>query len=126
MISLLFFHLAVYLHWRKCPTQTGRSHTTLSNFRALSDSYRLHVYPYIVPFMLPIAQISLTASVYTTIATCIDRYVAICRPVTMGCWRNENSASYYLICVTLLFSCAYNISRFFEYRLEWITIFDSK
>ena len=76
--------------------------------------------------MLPIAQISLTASVYTTIATCLDRYIAICRPVVIGCWRNEENASWYLMFTTLIFSCVYNLSRFFEYRIEWIREYDDK
>ena len=40
----------------------------------LSDAYYEHVYPYMVPIMLPIAQIAMTASVYMTVVTCFDRY----------------------------------------------------
>ena len=38
------------------------------------------MYPYTVPALLPLAQIAMTASVYTTVITCLDRYIAICRP----------------------------------------------
>ena len=40
----------------------------------LNDAYYEHVYPYMVPIMLPIAQIAMTASVYMTVVTCFDRY----------------------------------------------------
>ena len=53
-------------------------------FRAISDYYRDFIYPWTVPVLLPLAQISLTASVYTTVITCFDRYIAICRPVLLG------------------------------------------
>ena len=40
----------------------------------LNEAYYEHVYPYMVPIMLPIAQIAMTASVYMTVVTCFDRY----------------------------------------------------
>ena len=45
----------------------------------MSSWYRRYVYPRTVPYLLPLAQIALTASVYTTVVTCLDRYIAICR-----------------------------------------------
>ena len=63
------------LHW---------IHIFVIIFRAISDYYRDHIYPWTVPIFLPIAQISLTASVYTTVVTCFDRYIAICRPALGG------------------------------------------
>ena len=52
--------------------------------RTVSQYYHDHIYPWTVPIFLPIAQISLTASVYTTVVTCFDRYIAICRPALGG------------------------------------------
>ena len=42
-------------------------------YSKLSDDYQQHIYPYMVPIMLPVAQISMTASVYMTVVTCFDR-----------------------------------------------------
>ena len=42
--------------------------------RALSKDYEQHIYPYMVPVVLPIAQIAMTASVYMTVVLCFDRY----------------------------------------------------
>ena len=56
-------------------------HPSFLACRALSETYRTYVYPYTVPALLPLAQIAMTASVYTTVITCLDRYIAICRPV---------------------------------------------
>ena len=50
----------------------------------MSDYYAEEIYPWTVPILLPVAQISLTASVYTTVVTCFDRYIAICRPALLG------------------------------------------
>ena len=58
-------------------------------YRAISEYYRDYVYPWTVPILLPVAQISMTASVYTTLVTCFDRYVAICRPALMGKMSNS-------------------------------------
>ena len=68
--------------------------------RALSDTYRTYVYPYTVPALLPLAQIAMTASVYTTVITCLDRYIAICRP------GRETSNDSELSCHLLAFSFA--------------------
>ena len=50
----------------------------------MNDYYAEEIYPWTVPILLPVAQISLTASVYTTVVTCFDRYIAICRPALLG------------------------------------------
>ncbi|CAB4056405.1 unnamed protein product [Lepeophtheirus salmonis] len=84
-----------------------------------SDTYAKLLYPHIVPFFLPAAQIAMTASVYTTVITCFDRYIAICRPALLGCCgRSEQKTSWCLICGTAIFSIVYNFTRFFEFRPE--------
>ncbi len=66
--------------------------------------------------IIPSFQISMTASVYTTVVTCFDRYIAICRPALLGCCgRSEDNTSWALIAGTAVFSVLYNVSRFFEY-----------
>ncbi len=88
--------------------------------REQSEYYRFVIYPYLVPALLPVAQISMTASVYTTLVTCLDRYIAICRPALLGCCgRSEDTTSWCLILGTAVFSVVYNITRFFEYETTW-------
>ena len=53
-------------------------------FSVMSDYYKDYVYAWTVPVLLPLAQISLTASVYTTVVICFVRYNAICRPTHLG------------------------------------------
>ena len=57
----------------------------------MSDYYAEEIYPWTVPILLPVAQISLTASVYTTVVTCFDRYIAICRPALLGKTYNHST-----------------------------------
>lgn len=94
----------------------------LFSIRAMSDYYAEEIYPWTVPILLPVAQISLTASVYTTVVTCFDRYIAICRPALLGCGgRSEDTTSWGLIIGTVFFSVIYNFSRFFEFRVQSLT-----
>jgi len=50
------------------------------SYSRIYDAYRLHIRPFAVPWLAPLTQISITASTYLTLATSIDRYMAICRP----------------------------------------------
>ena len=64
----------------------------------MSDYYAEEIYPWTVPILLPVAQISLTASVYTTVVTCFDRYIAICRPALLGKIYNHSTYSRTRVC----------------------------
>ena len=78
----------------------------------MSEYYQDHIFPYTVPVLLPLAQIAMTASVYTTVVTCSDRYIAICRPALLGCCgRSEEKTSWALISGIVVFSILYNFSR---------------
>jgi hypothetical protein len=46
-----------------------------------SDNYKESgVYWTILPFVLPMAQIGLTGSIYFTMAITVERYVTVCHP----------------------------------------------
>lgn len=37
------------------------------------------VFPYLVPVLLPIAQICLVSSIYVTVAVAVERFFCVCR-----------------------------------------------
>ena len=43
--------------------------------------YYRQLFPYLVPFVYPLALIAQTGSVYTTLAVTIERYIVICWPL---------------------------------------------
>ena len=47
------------------------------SFPLLSETYRHQVLPHLIPLMLPLAQISLTSSVYTILALAMERFMAV-------------------------------------------------
>ena len=55
------------------------SNLTIFSLPLLSESYRHQVFPNLVPTLLPLAQISLTTSVYTIVAVAVERYITVKR-----------------------------------------------
>ncbi|TRY79518.1 hypothetical protein TCAL_11677 [Tigriopus californicus] len=81
----------------------------------LSNSYSEGVFPYIVPVVLPFAQISLTGSIYCTLAVAIERYVSVCHPL-----RTPSDCTGTLSIIGLIvFSVAINICRFLEFETTY-------
>ncbi len=46
------------------------------------DFYATQVFPYVTPLIYPVGLISQTCSVYLTLLVTIERYVAVCYPLT--------------------------------------------
>ena len=84
-----------------------------------SDGYHYHI----APFAIPLAQTSLTGSIYCTVGISIERYLTVCHPFYLS--RNKWSAKRYIIPI-VLFSILYNTTRFFEYRMEYIDLDEIK
>ena len=74
-------------------------------------SYQEYAWGYIVPWSIPILQISLTGSIYCTMAITLERYFVICRPFYRFS-RNWRSSTF--IIPILIISTGYNIPRFCE------------
>ena len=74
----------------------------------VSHHFEFFVSPRIIPFILPLTQISLTVSIATTVLVALERFVSICHPqyqVTPGVWLR--------CCATVLFfSIAINICKY--------------
>ena len=79
----------------------------------LSASYRNHIFIYIIPFMIPLAQISLSGSSFTTVTLTIERYISLCAPYLR---YSHGIRSVHYVVPVLVFSALYNSPRFFEWR----------
>ena len=80
----------------------------------LSEQYKSKGYQYFTaPIVMPLTQVSLTGSVYCTMAITMERYLTVCRPFYTA--SKNWSAKRYIIPI-LVFSTVYNLPRFFELR----------
>ena len=78
------------------------------------------MYPY---FLRPLTKVSLTSSIFMTIAIAYERYVAIKRPIlhrqslTSRRFRRRNLMKY--ICCVILWSIVLNVPIWFESEIKW-------
>lgn len=77
------------------------------------------LYHYIIPKALPLVQIAMTGSVYSTIAISVERYLIVCHPFYVV--SHEWSFKKYVVPI-VTFSFVYNIPRFFELKTEIVNI----
>lgn len=82
----------------------------------LSWEFQTKVYPILLPSLLPLGHIALTASLYTVLATSVERCLQVRKPEH----ANKGSFLAYILPV-LVFSVIYNTPKFFEYK----TVFES-
>ena len=83
----------------------------------VSEAYKSEGYhSHIAPKAVAVIQTSLTGSIYCTVCISIERYLTVCHPFYVA--RKKWSAKRYIL-PTILFSILYNITRFFETRLEY-------
>ena len=78
---------------------------------------------YLFPYLLyPLQNITMVASIYTTVVVAIERYYAVTRPISAfvddghGKWKKV----IVFIAPVLVFSVIFNIPTFFEFRVEII------
>jgi len=77
---------------------------------SLSLSYKTWVLPLLLPSLLPVTSIMLTASVYTVVCLSLERLLHLCRPH----WSNKGAFIGYILPV-LVFSTFYNFPKFLEF-----------
>ena len=68
---------------------------------------------YAVPYAMPLLQIAHTASIYSTLAISVERYMVVCKPfyISRKDWRSNR----YRLPI-LIFSILFNIPKMFELR----------
>ena len=72
-----------------------------------------YYYPWIVPFIWPLASIAQTSAVWLVVIVTADRYVAICKPLHAPQY-STTSRSRKAVVVIWILSVVYNLPRFFE------------
>jgi len=83
---------------------------------SLSPSYKALVFPLILPSLLPLTSVSMSASVYCVIALAVERYLHIARHQA----SNKGSFFGYILPV-MAFSLLYNAPKFFEFTTVYTT-----
>merc|ERR1719391_1820491 len=74
------------------------------------DQVNMKVLPLLLPSLLPVTSIMLTASVYTVVCLSLERLLHLCRPN----WSNKGAFIGYVLPV-LVFSTCYNFPKFLEF-----------
>ena len=76
-------------------------------------------YPYINSYAYYIALTAQTCSIYTIVAFTIERYIAVCRPLSVAdlCTVKKSRTNVLLV---ILFAAIYNLPRLFEHKVEYI------
>lgn len=82
---------------------------TLFCISSWSSTYNEFVRPWLTPYWLPVIQISLTGSVWTTMAVSIERFLTVCLS-----YRSNTVQHLFYTLPIVLFSLVFNIPRFFE------------
>ena len=79
----------------------------------MNADYRMKTYAYVAPIIIPLAQITVTGSIYSTVVISIERYMISCKPFFVV--SHKWSANSYII-PTIIFSIIYNLPKFFELK----------
>ena len=78
------------------------------------------IHPYVLVYLLPLALTAQTATIWVTVLVAVTRYIAICLPFRASRWCTVSKAKKQLAFV-LLFAVLFNIPRFIELRVEYVT-----
>ena len=83
----------------------------------ISETYKNEIYLYLIPYFIPLAQMSLCSSTLTTVALTIERYVSLCNPFFR---YRFNVKAWHFMATVITFSICYNLPRFFEFKTNSI------
>merc|ERR1719312_2287531 len=78
---------------------------------AWSDFYYTYCKPWMTPYMLPVIQLTLTGSVWTTVAVSVERYLSVCRS-----YRSDHRIHLFYTAPILAASFLFNGPRVLELR----------
>ena len=86
----------------------------------LSENYVKAGYNgYLIPWVVPIAQVATTGNIYLTIAISTERYIVICHPFFHHGKHKQIPAKAYIIPI-FIFAMLYNVSKFFELETLYV------
>eukprot|EP00094_Tigriopus_californicus_P009763 TCALIF_09412-PA protein Name:"Similar to FR FMRFamide receptor (Drosophila melanogaster)" AED:0.27 eAED:0.27 QI:370/0/0.5/0.5/0/0/2/0/357 len=84
-----------------------------------SDYKSSGVYYYLLPWILPLAQVGLTGSIYFTMAIALERYFTVCHPF----FRVSHSWSSRVYVIPIVsFALLFNLPKFFELKTVHMSI----
>ena len=72
----------------------------------LSPTYRNQIFIHVVPFLIPVAQITVSGSSYTTVTLTIERYISLCAPYlryTYGIKAGHYILPVLILCINCIF-----------------------
>ena len=72
--------------------------------------------PYLIVYMLPLACLTQTATIWVTVLIAVNRYIIVCLPFRAAQWCTVSKVKIQLA-VVLGFAVLYNIPKFAEYRI---------
>jgi len=78
----------------------------------LSEEYAQEYWPHVVPFSLPLAQTTITASAHLTVSITLERYFAVVHPLSHFHRRWVNSAAW-LSAPGIIFSIIFSLPNYF-------------
>jgi len=83
---------------------------------SLSPHYKTKVFPVVLPLLFPISNVALTGSLYTILATSVERFLQLIKP------QHGNQGSFFgYILPVAVFSLIYNAPKFMEFRTSFTT-----
>jgi len=86
------------------------SATTSFSLPVISPNWKAFYHPFLLPWLLPIMQISLNGSIWSTVFVAVERFISVVHPRV---WISSFSSIIYII-PTILLSIIWNIPRFNE------------
>ena len=86
-------------------------------YTSLFSSFQL-IEPYFLVYVLPLAFISQTATIWLTVLVCVNRYIAVCKPYQASRLCTVNQARKQLALV-LICAVIYNVPKYAEGHIEY-------
>ena len=74
------------------------------------------IYPYVQVYMVPLAWLTQTSTLWVTVLIAVNRYIIVCLPFRAAQWCTVSKVKIQLA-VVLVFAIVYNIPKFAEYSI---------
>jgi len=79
----------------------------------------VYVFAHLVPFLMPVTQMSFMGSVYTTVALTIERYISVVMPFFR---QRHNLKAWMFLSPVATFVVLYSLPRFFELETTYVNL----